>query len=142
VSDYVDFDHYLGASAVNPVPVIALNPIDQIMFSEAVVNSTPVVRALTITNTGSAALVISSTLRTGGDAVMFGVAQGTCLSLTPTLPFEGSCVLDVSFTPTTLGEKQTTLRVNSNAQNNAAWDIHLEGTGLPWTLYLPNLLKN
>ncbi len=73
---------------------------------------------------------------------MFGVAQGTCSSSTPTLPFEGSCVLDITFTPTTLGEKQTTLRVNSNAQNISAWDITLQGTGLPWTLYLPNLLKN
>ncbi len=55
VSDYVDFGHYLGASAVNPVSVIALTPIDRITFGEAVVNSTPVIRTLTITNTGTAA---------------------------------------------------------------------------------------
>jgi len=142
VSDNVNFGHFLGASAVNPVPVIALTPLDQITFDGVVVNSTPAIRPLTITNTGSADLIISSIPRTGGNAVMFGVAQGTCSSLTPALPFEGSCVLDITFAPTTLGEKQTTLRVNSNAQNNSAWDITLQGTGLPWTLYLPNILKN
>jgi hypothetical protein len=72
---------------------------------------------LTISNSGTADLMISSIRFTGGESGMFDLEAGganPCPDLTPTIPVGGSCTVLLIFTPDSEGSKSTTLSISSN----------------------------
>jgi hypothetical protein len=89
---------------------------------------------VTISNaTGTAPLVVSSIMITGGDSALFGVAAGgtnPCLDLSPTILDGGSCTVIVKFAPTLAKEDSTTLRIVSNDPIHGTLDIPVTGTGV------------
>jgi hypothetical protein len=58
------------------------------------------------------------------------------------LAFEESCTILATFAPTAIGPISTTLEIRSNADNLSIYDVALEGTGIPYALYLPMIMKN
>ena len=80
---------------------------------------------ITVTNTGITPLLISSLAITGASAAEFSVSG--CSSA---VAAGSTCVLTVTFTPTTAGSKTATLTINSNAYNAAATTISISSTAV------------
>jgi hypothetical protein len=121
-------------------PDIAVNPTSW-DFGNVVVGSSST-KTFTISNTGSGNLVISLIAMTGGNAGMFSVATGgpnPYPSLTPTIAPGGSCTINATFSPTSVGAKSTTMRIISNDPDENPLDVLLKGTGPKVVLTSPNL---
>jgi hypothetical protein len=88
--------------------------------------SSPKTLALTITNTGTAALNITGTSLSGPNSADFTAALNTCSS-----PFSpgGNCSLNVTFTPSIAGVESATLTVTDNA-GSGTQTVSLTGTGV------------
>ncbi|MEV5707481.1 choice-of-anchor D domain-containing protein [Actinoallomurus sp. NPDC052274] len=89
-------------------------------FGSQAVNTTSAAKAVTITNTGSAAASLSSVVATGDYSM-----TNNCGS---SLSAGASCTANVSFRPTASGTRTGTLTVNSNATNSPT-TVALTGTG-------------
>ena len=87
-----------------------------------------------LTNTGLDPLLVSSIAISGGDSGMFTLNKGdgtlgTC-GETPTIAPAGSCTVSVSFTPISIGDKSTSLRISSNDPATPNKDVALNGSGV------------
>jgi hypothetical protein len=108
------------------LPPVGVSP-NALSFGNQVINTTSVAKTVTLTNTGTAALNISS-ITTSGD---FGVFSKTCGS---TLAGGAKCTVKVTFTPTVLGKLTGALTFTDNAPNSPQ-TAGLSGKGvLPATL--------
>ena len=130
--------------AEQPVASVAPSPLN---FPNQTVNTTSGALAVTVTNNGNAPLGIASIPPPSGpNAADFSVA-----SVTPTAPGGGevnpgggtspsasncssippglSCVIDVTFTPSTAGPESATLSIYDNAANSPQ-AVSLNGTGI------------
>jgi photosystem II stability/assembly factor-like uncharacterized protein len=85
-------------------------------------------QAFTITNTGSADLVVNDVAVSGPDSAQFALTTGTCPSLAPSLVPGGSCTVQVTFNPTLVGLKAATLRINSNAPAASVKYVDITGS--------------
>jgi len=75
------------------------------------------IQTVTIYNTGTANLVISSINIIGADAGMFSVTTGgpnPCPSLKPTIVPVNNCTVNVTFSPTSKLQKIAALSISSN----------------------------
>jgi len=93
--------------------------------------------AFTISNTGTANLVISSMMVISGDSAAFGVTQGgtySCMFFTPTIPPGTSCTIGAWFYPSSDGPKTTTLRITSNDPAGPI-EVRLDGTGMEQSVF-------
>jgi hypothetical protein len=107
-------------------PVVTLSPTS-LSFGNQVINTTSVAKTVTLTNTGTAALNISS-ITISGD---FAILSKTCGS---TLAVGAKCKVKVTFTPTVLGKLTGALTFTDDAPNSPQ-KVALSGTGvLPATL--------
>ncbi len=89
-------------------------------FGNQVLNTTSGARSVTVTNTGTGPLNVSSVAASAEYA-----ANSTCVSaLNP----GGACTVNVTFTPTALGTQTGTVTVNSNASNGPQV-VNLTGNG-------------
>src|SRR5438067_1652163 len=85
------------------------------------------VQSVTLTNTGSTPLTISTVRVTGPDAADFG--QGVDCPISPdSLRAGGSCMVYVSFTPDSAGPKSATLAIGDD-DPSAPQTIALSGNG-------------
>jgi hypothetical protein len=101
-------------------PAVTLVP-DNLTFADRPVGTTSAAQTVTLTNSGSAPLLISSIGTTGdftkSDHCGASVAAG------------GSCTIDITFTPTAVGNRYGTLAVTDNAANSPQ-TVLLAGNGL------------
>jgi alpha-tubulin suppressor-like RCC1 family protein len=100
----------------------------KVSFGPITVATSSMAKTFTIQNSGTAALTISSVSVTGGNVSDFSVNTSEMLSSLPAAT--GSTTFTVTFTPSTIGLRQTTLRVLSNDSDEGTFDITLSGTGL------------
>ena len=102
-------------------PVVTLAPTS-LTFVGQVVGSTSAAQPVTLTNTGSSALSITSIAVSGDFAQLntcgSSVAPGT------------ACTISVTFTPTALGNRYGTVTITDNAANSPQ-TVLLAGDGLP-----------
>jgi Pro-kumamolisin, activation domain/Abnormal spindle-like microcephaly-assoc'd, ASPM-SPD-2-Hydin len=111
---------------VNPVggpgPAVTLSPTS-LTFSTVAVGNTSTAKPVTVTNSGTTTLDISSIATTGA----FGQAASTkpCGS---TLAVGKNCKIEVTFTPTQVGANTGTLSISDNAANSPQ-TVSLSGTG-------------
>jgi hypothetical protein len=104
-------------------------------FGDINMGSTSRVQSFTLSNVGSANLVITSIGMTGGDSGMFSVTTGgsmPCPSLNPTIPQGSQCTIIVTFSPRLAGQKITSMRITSNDPDTLNWDVPLSGIALKW----------
>lgn len=82
-------------------------------------------RIFTIQNTGTAPLSIATIVMVGGHAADFSSSPPPTNSIAP----GGSATVQVTFSPSALGVRTTTLRLNSNDSATPVFEVDLLGTG-------------
>jgi hypothetical protein len=124
--------NFLGSTSpvltqqVNPVTTVTLSAT-ALSFGDEALNDTSAAKTVTLTNTGSATLYISSIAASGN----FAISANTCGA---TLAVNAKCKVSVTFTPTVLGALTGTLTFTDNASNSPQ-TVTLSGTGIePATL--------
>jgi hypothetical protein len=108
-----------GTGSATSAPIASLTPTS-LVFPEQQVGTSSAARAVTLTNTGNAALNISGIQSTGDYA-----ETNTCLA---TLAASSSCTISVKFSPTASGVRNGTLSINDNALASPQ-SVGLAGTG-------------
>ncbi|MFN8493559.1 MAG: PxKF domain-containing protein [Caldilineaceae bacterium] len=87
----------------------------------------PVAHTFTLNNNGSVDLTVSAISTSGGNASDF-VSSG--LPLPATIAAGSSATFNVTFTPSAVGLRTTTLTIASNDPNKPSYTFALQGTGL------------
>lgn len=108
---------------------IALSPETK-DFTQVNIGKASIPQDFTITNTGTAPLVIDSISITGTEAPVFDLEAATCGTLTPTLNPGTSCKVRVTFVPEEAGLVSATLRIHSNAPAASLKLVPLFGEGV------------
>lgn len=112
----------LSGTGVAPQPAMTTAP-SSLTFGNIEVGQASAPQALTVSNTGSANLVVSSTTVTSG-ATDFVVVSNGCGTVAPS----GSCQITVRFQPQAGGGRTGTLTLLSNAPDSPR-NVPLSGTG-------------
>ncbi|MET0352308.1 MAG: choice-of-anchor D domain-containing protein [Rhizobacter sp.] len=116
----------LSGTAVDSAPVAVLSPTT-LSFSSVVGADSTVMRT-TLSNTGNAALVLSSLALTGTHASEFRLASSTTCATSASVAGGSSCVVDVVFKPAATGARSASLSIAHNAAGGSA-AVTLGGTG-------------
>ncbi len=106
------------------LPTVTLSSTS-LAFADQAINTTSSPMFLTVTNTGTAALNMTSAIASGDFAVQ---TNGCTLPLQSTTP-PSNCVMGVTFTPTSPGASVGSLTLTDNAPNSPQI-ILLTGTGV------------
>jgi hypothetical protein len=114
-----EFEVYPSGGTSTPSATLSSNP-SSLSFGSQALNTTSAAKAVTISNTGSAAASLTSIVASG-DYTM----TSTCGS---SIAAGASCTADVSFRPTASGTRTGALTVTSNATNSPT-TVALTGTG-------------
>jgi subtilisin family serine protease len=112
---------YTAATPSRAAAVISVNSTS-LSFSQTV-NTTSSAQAITVSNTGNAALTISAVTLTGVDASQFSQSNN-CSSVAA----GSSCAISVTFTPTSTGSKSASISISHNASGSPT-TIALTGSG-------------
>jgi len=115
----------LTGVGVGSGPAVTLSPTS-LTFATQLVGTTSPAQNVTLTNTGSASLTITSIATTGDFA-----QTNNCAS---TIAVNASCTISVTFTPTTINTRTGTVLVTDNAPASPQ-TVTLTGTGtyVSWT---------
>jgi hypothetical protein len=114
-----EFEVYPSGGTSTPSATLSTDP-GSLSFTSQALNTTSAAKAVTITNTGSAAASLTSIVASG-DYTM----TSTCGS---SIAAGASCTANVSFRPTASGTRTGALTVSSNATNSPT-TVALTGTG-------------
>jgi uncharacterized repeat protein (TIGR03803 family) len=111
-----------------PAPSVALSA-SSIVFGNQLLNTSSAAQSITVTNNGRAPLIFGPGAVTilGTNDVEFGISADTCSA--STIPVNGSCSSDVTFTPTFEGVGNAVLTFADNAPD-ALQNASLAGTGI------------
>ncbi|HET9999315.1 MAG TPA: N,N-dimethylformamidase beta subunit family domain-containing protein [Ktedonobacteraceae bacterium] len=125
------FDDVQVASSYNgklSAPIASLSPTS-LNFGNQVVGTTSAAQTITVTNTGTAPLRVSSIVLTGTNASDFA-QTGTCPTEDdlPPLAVNASCTLSVTFTPGASGTRSGALAITDNAAGSPQ-TVSLSGNG-------------
>lgn len=119
-----DSDLFQGIEGGGGTPNIEVTPSRTIFLEGA---SEPIL--VTVANTGTGSLLISSVTLEGGDADAFGLTRDTCSGTS--LDASATCEVDVVFTPTSDGQKSVNLRIASNDPDQPLASVELAGGPTP-----------
>jgi hypothetical protein len=106
---------------------VTLSPTS-VSFGNQNVNTTSAAHSVTLTNSGTAALSISSLTVGGTNAAEFAETN-TCPISPSTLAANGTCTLSVTFTPTSAGAASASVSISDNA-GGSPQSLPLTGTGV------------
>jgi hypothetical protein len=113
-----------GSGTAVPAPIAGINPATA-PFGNQTVNTTSSAQTFTVSNTGNAALTLSSITLGGTNPGAFALAGGTCAT---TVAASSSCTIAVTFTPTGATSYAATLNVANNAAGSPLV-VTFTGTG-------------
>ncbi len=114
------------SGAAPPAPAVSLNP-SSLSFGNQQVNTTSTPQTVTLTNSGTAALIISSIGLAGTNPGDFAQTN-TCPVSPATLAASASCTISVTFTPTATNSRSASLTITDNASGSPQ-SVALSGTG-------------
>jgi uncharacterized repeat protein (TIGR01451 family) len=114
----------LTGTGITTGPAVGLSA-NSLTFAAQIVGTTSAVQSVTLTNTGNATLTIN-TISASGD---FGQTNN-CPLAPATLAAGASCVINVTFTPTTIGVRAGAVTITDDAPSSPQL-INLSGQGLP-----------
>jgi sugar lactone lactonase YvrE len=113
-------------------PTASLNPTS-LTFAGQAIHTTSPAQTVMVTNTGGANLVLGATplALSGADPGDFAIASGTTCTPSLSIAPSGSCVANISFTPTATGARSATLIFtdNSGGVTGATQTVPLNGAG-------------
>src|SRR2546421_267912 len=113
-------------------PTVALNPTS-VSFGNNIVGAKSAPQTVTLSNSGSATLSISSIAITGTNAADFAQTN-TCLGGSNTLAAGSSCTISLTFTPGASGARSSSLTFTDNAADSPQ-TVTLSGTATVPTTY-------
>lgn len=115
----------LTGTAVGVAEATVSGPIT---FASQIVATTSAAQTATVTNSGSASLVVASFALSGTNAADFKATSTTCPG---TLAIAANCGISITFTPGAAGARTATLTITDNAGNvtGTKQTITLTGTG-------------
>ncbi len=118
---------YNASSATGPVA--NLSPTS-LTFASQPINSYSAAQTVTLTNTGTANLLLTSVAISGTNATNFNISGGTCEGDgTITVPAQENCTILVKFNPPSVNSFSATLTFTDNA-TPATQMVALSGTGV------------
>jgi hypothetical protein len=104
----------LSGTGISPnTPAVTLTPAS-LTFAPQSQNTTSAPQTVTVSNSGNAPLNISTISTTGSNPGDFGQTNNCSSAIAP----NGSCTINVSFTPTAAGSRSATLSISSNAASS------------------------
>ncbi len=109
-------------TVTNPTPDILLSPASLVFDTQFL--ATTGSEVLTIANTGSAPLKVTSANLNGANAADFSITANTCA----TIAADATCTITISFAPSGAGARTATLTIADNAPGSPQ-KIPLNGTG-------------
>jgi hypothetical protein len=112
---------FVELNTTPPAPGAQFSP-SSVTFAAQAVGTKSAPTTITLTNTGTVALNITSIAITGGDADQFSQTN-TCTTVQPTQ----SCAIKVTFSPTVVGTTVATLSITDNAAGTPQ-SVSLTGT--------------
>jgi len=113
----------LAGTGVSGNPVVTLSP-SSLAFANQLVGTTSVAKAVTLSNTGSAALAIGSIVISGTNAGDFPQANNCGASVSA----GANCTINLTFAPSASGARSGTLTIADNASGSPQ-AVSLTGTG-------------
>ncbi|HKF51101.1 MAG TPA: choice-of-anchor D domain-containing protein [Candidatus Acidoferrales bacterium] len=116
----------LSGTELPATPAIVFAPAS-LNFNSENVGSASAAQLITVTNTGSAPLAISSISVTGANTGDFPETN-TCPTAPATVAINGTCTISVRFQPTATGPRSAAVSVSDNA-NASPQTVALTGTG-------------
>ena len=124
--ELADLAAFIGNPNVTAAPVAALSPA-ALSFDSTTVGQTSAPLAVTLSNTGNAALAIGSIGIGGAAAGDFVLGGGSC-SNGASLAAGASCTVQAAFRPTAAGARNASLSISHNATGGSS-SAALSGTG-------------
>ena len=128
-STLVAATHGRGMFAVDTrpqgAPAVTVSP-GTVDFGTAATGSLGAPKRVTVTNTGTAALIFSNAVVSGANAADWPRLTNTC---TGSLPPAGTCWLEASFQPSAPGARSADIVLTTNAATSPD-PVHLRGAGL------------
>lgn len=115
----------VSLSGTGVLPIAGIAPAS-LTFPDQLINTTSPAQTVTLSNTGSGPLAITSIGFTGANAANFAQTN-TCGS---SLTAGASCPISVRFTPNTPAAFSADLTITSNDPNNQTLTIPMTGTGI------------
>jgi hypothetical protein len=113
----------VSLSGTGAGPVVSLSPTS-LTFGSQAVGTLGAAQTITLSNTGNAALSITSITVTGTNAKDFSETN-TCGS---SVAAEGNCPISVTFTPSASGSRTASVSITDNASGSPQ-TVSLSGTG-------------
>ncbi len=114
----------LSGTGVTAAPVVTLNPTN-VNFGNQNVGTTSAAQTVTLTNTGTISLTVSSITLTGTNASEFTETNNCPASLA----VNASCTLSMTFTPSANGARTASVGISDNAAGSPQ-PLLLSGTGV------------
>lgn len=123
----------LYAAGQSGVGTISLSPA-QLNFGDVLIVSATgggpsAPETITLTNTGSAALTITTIVSSSNLFSETDTCRTSATGVTPTIPPGGTCTISVVFEPLICGDVTATLTVTSDTASNSPQTVSLSGTG-------------
>jgi len=113
----------LTGTGITPAPAVTLSP-SPLTFPDQTFGITSAVQTITLTSSGTAGLTITS-IAVSGD-----FAQTNNCPVSPaTVAVDGTCTIDVTFTPTATGSRTGTISVTDDA-TGSPHTVSLSGNGI------------
>src|SRR5207249_4083381 len=113
----------LAGTGVSGNPVVTLSP-SSLAFANQLVGTTSVAKAVTLSNTGSAALAIGSIVISGTNASDFSQTNNCPSTVNP----GANCSIKVTFKPAATGSRIGAITVTDNASGSPQ-AVGLKGSG-------------
>ena len=121
----------MGLSGTGTAPTVSLSPTT-LTYASQLIGTPSSAQPVTLTNTGTAPLTISSIAVGGANTGDFSQTN-TCPNPPATLAVNATCTISVTFKPTAAGSRTASVQVTDNAPNSPQ-AIALTGTGSTSTI--------
>src|SRR5207253_14001 len=130
----------IALSGTGTAPGVSFTPTS-LTFASQQVSTTSAAQGVTLTNSGSTVLTISSIGITGTNSGDFAQTN-TCPISPNTLAASGTCTINLTFTPTAAWSRTASVSVNDNAAGSPQ-TVALSGTGTaPGVSFTPTSLMS
>ena len=126
----------LTGTGVPPAPIVSLSS-NGVPFATQALGTTSSPQTVTLHNTGTATLNIQTVAITGASAGDFAITNGSTCTNGANVAINGSCTIQLIFTPTGPGTRSATVSITDNAADSPE-TISLSGTTAPSVSITPS----